>query len=282
MTWCLSRPLVLRVGIALAIGNFSHLAVLPEVRAQSGDTPAATTGGAPPPASNQQNGATWIVRDPRTGRLYQQQLVTANVPTITWESKPVTQTVYEPQVTTKSVATQQTVYTPITQYVLQPKLKGLWNPFRQPVTSYEFQPVTNWIPQTQTINQPVVSQQWVAKQQTVYVPQPVQKIQQQQQLVQTELPQSTLPPAALASRAPLVTIPILARQRMLPWNPIQTSTPTAAASSMVASASAGLRPMTAPVSQLRAPTYTAPLRTAANTMTPRDSIQSGMSATILR
>jgi hypothetical protein len=71
---------------------------------------AATTGAVPsegvsPVAALPSEGvsptaAGWIVRDPFSGRLYHQRLVTVTVPTVQWETKPVTQTVYTPKVVT--------------------------------------------------------------------------------------------------------------------------------------------------------------------------------------
>ena len=111
------------------------------------------------------------------------------VPQTTWETKEVTQTVYEPQVVTRNVPVHETVYVPQTRYILQSRVRGRWNPFRQPVTTYEYRPVTSWVPTTRTVNQAITSQQWVARQRTVQVPTPVQRTVAQQQLVQTEIPQ---------------------------------------------------------------------------------------------
>ena len=243
----------------------------------NGSSPPAPTAAAPD--------AAWIVRDPSTGRLYRQQLVNVTVPTVQWESKPVTQTVYEPKLTTKNVAVQQTVYAPVTQYVMQPRLKGWWNPFRQPVTSYEFQPVTTWLPQNRAVNTPLTTQEWVPRQQTVYVPQAVQKMETQQQLVQTEIPQpGGLPVSAIAQqRPPLFRIPVLAQQRVLPWPPVNSGS---LASSPDALANNGGLPVASPspIAGLRPSSYAAPLRTASAVAGSqmRDQLQSGMSATVLR
>lgn len=263
---------------------------LPATAATS--TPAASEGG---PQSKANGTRSWIARDPFSGRLYQQELVSVSVPTTQWEVKPVSTTVYEPQTVVKSVPTQQTTYTPSTQYVMQPKLRGWWNPLRQPVQAYEYVPVTSWQPQTQTVNQPMTAVEWVPKQQVVYVPQAVQKMQTQQQIVSRELPQSpsgVYPPAnqtmLAAQPQPLVTIPILAQQRVLPWPavgsgysaPATTTTLTTAPSSLRSMVSNGLRPITNAVT----PGYSAPMRTASSAATnsTRDTFQTGMSATVLR
>ncbi|MEZ6134364.1 MAG: hypothetical protein R3C53_05570 [Pirellulaceae bacterium] len=273
----------------IVLGSLGFCAILlPKVHAES--TPGTQvnsqgvdtqSGSIAPPTSG--SNAAVIVRDPRTGRLFRQQIVSVSVPTVEWESKPVTQTVYEPQLTVKNVPTQQTIYTPVTQVVIQPKVVGLWNPFRQPVMTYEYKPVTTWVPQTQTVSQAVTSQQWVPKQQTVYVPQPVQKMQTQQQLVQTEIPQPTTPAAqplyanVNSSRAPLVSIPLLARQRMLPW-PAQTNVSPAP----LANVANGLRPVTSSIARLSPSNYSAPMRTASSQTAARDGMQTGMTATVLR
>jgi len=224
----------------------------------------------------------WIARDPLSGRLYQQQLVTQTVPTTHWEVRPLTTTVYEPRQVVKHVPATQTTYTPTTQYVMQPRLRGWWNPLKAPVQSYSYVPVTSWQPQTQTVEQPVSSVEWVPKQQIVYVPQAVQRLQTQQHVVSRELPQpaggyvpSGLLPQTqplLANQArPLFTIPLLAQQHILPW-------PSPAPYPMPSPASSGLRP----ISSSLAPTYAAPLQASSAMQVARDPMQSGMSATVLR
>lgn len=231
------------------------------------------------PVDNAQPGNTaanrsWIVSDPMTGRTYQQQLVSVQVPTTKWETKPVAQTVYEPTLVTKVIPTQQTVFVPQTNHVLQQRVRGRLNPFRQPYYTYRYRPVTTWTPVTQTVNTAVTTQQWIAKQQTVYVQQPVQKMETQQQLVQTEIPSPS--GTMLATRPPLITVPLLARQRVLPW--------PAVASRNVVPATTGTRPIASgTLASVRGATYSAPLKTAANNgLYARDSVQSGMSATVLR
>ncbi len=163
----------------------------------------------------------WIVRDPGTGRVFQQHLVPVTVPVTRWEARTVDQTVYEPRVATQLQQVSQTTYVPNTQYVMQPKVTGWWNPFKQPTQAYQYVPVTNWVPQTQQIPHPITTQQWVPKQQKFTVYQPVQSTEVRQQLVQTELPQPQSAPAVIASgtspRQPLFRLPILAQQRVLPW-----------------------------------------------------------------
>ncbi len=209
--------------------------------AQAGDKVGGSGENVPPQS--------WLVRDPTTGRLYQQELVTRTVPTTQWEVRPVPTTVYEPRQVVTSVPTQQVTYTPTTQYVMQARVKGWWNPLAQPVQAYEFVPVTTWQPRTHTVQQPVTSTQWVAKQQTVYVPQAVQRNQTQQQIVSREIPQpyggyptrgyvpgnppALIPPPATMMAAqqnpmmtrPLISMPLLAGQSSNPWNSAWGSRP---------------------------------------------------------
>lgn len=245
----------------------------------------------------------WLVRDPTTGRLFRQELVTRTVPTTQWEVRAVPTTVYEAKQVVTTVPRQQVTYTPATQYVMQSRLKGWWNPLKQPVQAYEFVPVTAWQPQTQTVQQPVTTTQWVAKQQMIYVPQAVQRNQTQQQIVSREIPQSTggyppgsyapgslpattLPPGLMMAAQqnpmmarPLVNIPLFARQPSASWN--NSTWPTNVSNPMASSGfNNGLRPITSAI----APTYSAPLQTAssANSQLARDPTQTGMSATVLR
>jgi hypothetical protein len=163
----------------------------------------------------------WIVRDPGTGRVFQQKLVPVSVPVTRWEPRTIEQTVYEPRLATHVQQVPQTTYVPNTQYVMQPKVTGWWNPFKQPVQAYKYVPVTNWTPQTQQVPNPVTTQQWVPRQQKIVVYQPVQSTEVRQQLVQTELPQPQTTPSPLVyaatPRQPLFRLPILAQQRVLPW-----------------------------------------------------------------
>lgn len=217
----------------------------------------------------------WLVRDPITGRIFQQQLVSVLVPRTSWEVRPVNTTVYQPQRIVQAVPSDQTIYTPTTQYVMQPKLRGWWNPWRPAVQAYEFVPVTSWQPQTQTVTSQRASIQWVPTQQTVYVPRLVQKMETQQQLVSREIPQPS--PSSLVRN---------------PVGPGFSGLDNA--SNLLG---LGLRPITAPAypapayptqgyatSVYPATNYPAPLRSAAVDTPPteREPNQVGMTATILR
>ena len=225
------RKSVCRTGVTILLSLISSAAL-----AQNGDGNALSSPPANPSvpsevsSSNTANitaaqtptaSKTWIVRDPATGRVFQQQLVSVNVPVTRWEPRTIEQTVYEPRIATQVQHVPQTTYVPNTQYVMQPKMTGWWNPFKQPVQAYQYVPVTNWAPQTQQVPNSITMQQWVPRQQKIVVYQPVQSTEIRQQLVQTELPQPpTASPAIASVSAPsqrLFRLPILAQNRVLPW-----------------------------------------------------------------
>jgi hypothetical protein len=255
--------------------------------------------------------ASWVVRDPTTGRLYQQQLANVTVPVTRMQATTVDQLSYELQTQTRVEQVPQTVFKGTTQYVLQPKLRGWWNPMREPVQSYESVPITTWEPQTQMALRPTVVQQWVAKPQKVVVYQPVQTVETRTQVIQTPLPSTpgTQPftstgtqPSGLAasipfspsatsmptSGQPLIRLPLLARQRMLPWSSLNPAAPPPAA---------GLRPIPVPSMTASTPgvspgSPTTPYPLAAGTYPTgspptsaenghRDTLQAGMSPTVL-
>ena len=220
---------------------------------------------------------TWIVRDPATGRLYQQRLVPVTVPVTRWEAKTVEQTVYEPQVTTTVQQPAQPLYVPKTQYVMQPKVRGWWNPLKQPVQAYEFAPVTQWVPTPAAPQTTIAAQQWVPKQQKIVVYQPVQSIEVRQQLVQVELPQPTtvtanslrpgMQPRAFAGNLtqPLLRLPFFAtneqaRIARTQWPYNQQSAP-----SQIASNPARVPPIT---SQTATPPAAPPITPASSQPAP--------------
>ncbi|MFN3190959.1 MAG: hypothetical protein ACE361_10590 [Aureliella sp.] len=283
---------------------------------QSCQTAIGQTG---PPAEPQRELPSRVVRDPVTGRLFQQQIQSVQVPVVRWESKPQTQTVYEPEVSTRYVAVPQLTYVPVSSQVLYPVTRGLWNPFRTPVQAYEYRTVTQYQPRVQNYSVPVSTQKWVPKKQTIYVPQPVQRTETRQQVVTTEIPgnrpvsHSTIPPANAnlyaAQPSPRLRIPILARQSYLHSDPTSLSTQSAFPTYLTAPVTAGypggsplqnrrlafasvpgtseparLRPVAEPsaISGLNPPRSNPPYRTASRGSFSRDTSQSGMSATVLR
>lgn len=238
-------------------------------------TAATAPGGSGSPSS-------WLVRDPQSGRVFQQDVVNVNVPTTQWETRPTTTTVYEPRNVVRVQPSQHTVYTPTTQYVMQPRLRGWWNPLKQPVQGYEFVPVTSWQPQVQTVNRSVAGVEWVPKQQIVYVQQPVQRMVSQQPIVSREIPQAAPSASGGPSQTMLTARPqsppqmpaaYMARQQSSPWPGFTLG------NNLGFSGSSGLRPINPFVSG-----YHAPLQTASSSTGPlaRDPMQAGMAATVLR
>ena len=281
------------------------------------DTPKASSNANTSSNTSADPSKPWIVRDPATGRLFQQQLVPVSVPVTRWEARTIEQTFYEPKFTTQVQQIPQTTYTPSTQYVMQPKVSGWWNPFKQPVQAYQYVPITSWVPQTLQSPHPVVVHQWVPKSQKMVVYQPVQATETRQQLVQTELPQpktSQVIATVPTPRQPLFRLPLLAQQRVLPWPSTPGSgsytaappstVPNAPSSPLVHAANApqfttpyasnGLRPVANPRTPMVLPPlaiprfatspYAAPLQTttSVNATASRDSLQSGMQPTVLR
>ena len=78
MVFSISRPLLQLRWAALAFCSVNCVA-LSGSRAQNAEaaTEEATH------RTGQPQEPSWIVRDPRTGRVYRQQLITTNVPTVT-------------------------------------------------------------------------------------------------------------------------------------------------------------------------------------------------------
>ena len=268
------------------------------------------------PVAGSSASTTSVFRDPFTGRTFQQQLVNVTVPTTVYEDKAVKQTYYEAQQRTSQVKHQQVVYVPQQSYVVETRLRGRWNPFRRPVYTYHYRPVTRWTPTIRDVMVPVTTQQFVPRERTVYVRQPVQRNQVTQQVVTTEIPSSTLPAAVPNQRfgqtlyamqpQPRIRWPILARQQMLarpPSGMIASALPprTFRQAPMVATAAPStygrsllgdrmLANNVRPVAGWRpgsvvnpGANYAAPLRTAANpTYSGRSSLQAGMAPTVLR
>jgi hypothetical protein len=167
------------------------------VQAPQGQSGSSTGNAATPPGASTPS---WIVYDRFSGRWYQQHTVAVSVPAVRWEYQPMQQTVYEVQPRVKQQTSQQTVMVPQTQTVMVPRVTGALNPFRRPAQSYQFEPVTTWVPRTVQVETAVVVPEVVARQQTVNVPQPVQTTQMQHQIVQREIapPTGGMPLGAVA------------------------------------------------------------------------------------
>lgn len=238
--------------------------------------------------TNDQN-TSRVFQDPVTGRTFRKELRNVNVRRTEWQNKPKTQTVYERQVTTRYVPTPRVVYTPVQTYALTRTVRGWWNPFRSPYNAYSYQPTTAWQASVQNQAVPVTTEKWVPKQQTIYVPEAVEKTEVRQQLVATEIPSNGQMPRTLYANqpAPRLRIPLLARQQLFPPQPVPRPATSLAATTRPhltpAVSASRLRAVDSAASSLASRGYAAPLRTAsAASSLSRDTGQSGISATVLR
>ncbi len=143
-----------------------------------------------------------LYRDPRTGELYEQVVQTIDQPVTQWQRKVVERTVVTPQQVIENVQVPQTYYVARTEYVLDSKLKGWWNPFRDPTYAYEYVPVTRWVPQTQMVTRQVPATKMIARTEQVPVDEPVQTTQKVNQVTYRKLP-PTAAPSAVASAPPV-------------------------------------------------------------------------------
>lgn len=294
--------------LAIALLSIS-VPTAPFVAAQSAAQPATTAGGgggsaavnaAPPPA---------LIRDPRTGRLYKQELKSIEQPVTRWQRKLVDRTIVVPQTVIENRQVPQTTYVAQTEYVLQQRLKGWWNPFAQPTYAYEYVPVTRWVPQTQMVTQQVPTVKMVPKTEQIAIDEPVQTTERVERLVVTEVTPaassvapsiSTSPGSQLAAAPssqtaysypvttvpgfnpamqtqPLVArIPVLSQQRILPWQP---GTLLTAPASQLRSI---VRGPAMPAAQSNYHTPTAVAARPGSTVWGRDLNQSGMPATVVR
>lgn len=260
-----------RSPMLLSLAALLGLAILPaSLMAQPTSVASQPAAGTSDSGNKLQGG--WVVRDPTTGRLFHQQLVPVNVPTVRWENKPITTTVMQPQWVRRVVPQTQVSYQAKTQMVLQPYWQGWWNPLRQPTLAYRHVPVTTWQPTTTTTNQVVAIQQMVPTQQTIQVPQPVNETQTVQQLVQTEIPQ-TINAQFPGQRGTLQQAPESAIAARSPVIPGQSPMPVG---------SSVLRPVERVMQNILPPVYNAPMQTASRPSSSWDVMQSGMRPTVLR
>ncbi|MCC6510231.1 MAG: hypothetical protein IT423_14090 [Pirellulaceae bacterium] len=157
-------------------------------------TPAANGGGATTAATQAP-----LIRDPRTGELYQQELQTVEQPVTQWRRKYVDRTVMTPQTVLENQQVPQTTYVATTEYVMQQRLKGWWNPLAEPTYAYEYVPVTRWVPQTTMITRQVPVVKMISRTEQVPVDEPVTTTQKVTQVVLRKLPQNAVGPAGVAS-----------------------------------------------------------------------------------
>lgn len=114
----------------------------------------------------------WI-RDPRTGRVSQVEVLPAQAAATQWQQRVVEQTVYTPQIVYETKQVPQTVYKAQTNYVMQPKTGPSLNPFAQPSIGYKQVPVTTWVPQTVYVTQQVPVQKLVPHQERLAIIEPM-------------------------------------------------------------------------------------------------------------
>ncbi len=201
------RTILCLVGI---VASSNQASLLDSAWSQS--APAATATSAASAASNTVGAnTTSTFRDPRTGRLYKQELQTVSQPVTRWQRKMVERSVSVPQTVIETQQVPVTVYVPQTEYQMQQKLKGWWNPLAQPTYAYESVPVTRWIPQTQMTTRQVPTVRYIERKELVPVDEPIQTTEQVQRLVVTEIPESSVQSIASANNpatAPLATAPL--------------------------------------------------------------------------
>ncbi|MFO1066635.1 MAG: hypothetical protein U0892_22475 [Pirellulales bacterium] len=188
--------------------------------------PTSSTNAAPTVATGPQR--IWI-RDPRTGRVSQVEILPAQTTATQWQQRVVEQTVYTPQIVYETKQVPQTVYKAQTNYVMQPKTGPSLNPFAQPSIGYKQVPVTTWVPQTVYVTQQVPVQKLVPHQERLAIIEPM--------LGGAAV---TVPAAAQSTQA---TNSSIASAPTTPSTTTPSSAPsTAAASSMAGAYTASLPP----------------------------------------
>jgi hypothetical protein len=120
--------------------------------------------------------------------------------------KEQTQQVIQPKVTTDYQTQVRQVQVPVTEWVLVPELQNRWNPFATPYYQYRYAQRTRYEIRQETVQTPVVKQEWVKVDQTVKVPQVVQREHAEEiirKVVVRDLPAAaTQPNTALVNNQP--------------------------------------------------------------------------------
>jgi hypothetical protein len=137
--------------------------------------------------------------DPVTGRPFDRYLTQESIPITQWKQEEVTERRWVPEWVTENQRVTQTQYTPYVQYLPQPRVVNSWNIFAPPQVAWYYQPVTQYQPVQQLVDQPVTYQKYVEKDFRMVIPKAVQTTQSQQRYVDVE---RTLTPAA-PSTAPV-------------------------------------------------------------------------------
>ena len=111
-----------------------------------------------------------VTEETRDGVRYQvtTRTVQRQVPVTVMQDQQ--QTVYTQQITTTNTPHQQLYCVPVTQYQWKARLNGRWNPFIQPYWTQELQPVTTWHQQMVNVQIPTSNVAWVPQTKTVQVP----------------------------------------------------------------------------------------------------------------
>ncbi|MEM9587941.1 MAG: hypothetical protein AAGA03_11735 [Planctomycetota bacterium] len=137
--------------------------------------------------------------DPATGIVYRERYQTVEEPVVQTRMVQREQTTLVPRTVTETRPSVETHYTPITYHVWEPKLEGRFNPFRQPTWVYKHRPVTTWTARNVTVDRTATSTQWVAKTETVSVPQQTMSIARRQVKVLEPVAQQS-PQTQIANR----------------------------------------------------------------------------------
>ncbi len=267
-----------------------------------GMVPAALRGQT---ASSQPSGApeakTWYVQDPVTGQVFKQQLIAKQEKVAGWETVPTQKTVYVPTTTWQQTMVPSTQYVPQTTYQLQPKVRGVWNPFRSPTYAWESKPVTQWVPKQVSVPQVTPRTAFVPTQQTILEQRPRTRTVRREQLISTPVQRAPGQIQQGAFRKDASGLPTPSRVASNAWQPVSSSLaqsrPTDSGNRIPAAARTTsptpvLRPIDPSLSRIAALPinafagrrhYAAPMQVASPPAgQSRDTIQTGMNATILR
>lgn len=157
-----------------------HARILSRVVRRSVTVAAVTASVVLVHSANAQNAGYYT--DEATGIVYRQVMKTIEKPVVETKIETREQTVYRPQTVTETKPEARTVYTPVLEYKWEPRLKGRWNPFRQPTVAYHHVPSTHWEARNEVVNRTSARTQWVAETRTVDVPQRLVRMEREQKV----------------------------------------------------------------------------------------------------
>jgi hypothetical protein len=141
--------------------------------------------------------------DPGSGRAFDRYLTQESIPITQWKQEEVTERRWVPEWVTENQKVTQTQYTPYVQYLPQARVVNSWNVFAQPQVAWYYQPVTQYQPVQQLVDQPVTYQKYVEKDFRMVIPKAVQTTQAQQRYVDVERTVNPATPSAIPSTAPV-------------------------------------------------------------------------------